>query len=77
MAARGGYAHFPGGGPTSATCRDCRFSQSGRRYDKGECEKAREILNGKFAGFINLFSGACKYFEEIPDAPAKFIKFKW
>jgi len=76
MSRPGGYAHLPGGGPASATCRECVHSQTVRRGDKGECELARKF-KGWSAGTISLYAQSCKYFEPVPPPPKAEPQVNW
>ena len=59
-AKHGGYAHFPGTGPSPSTCSTCGYAKR-EGHTKTFCRKATE-LTGHNRGSINPFSPACKYY---------------
>lgn len=66
------YAHFPGGGPSGATCMTCEHR--GAKEHQGRsihwCGKAARFTDTKPSqmGRLNPHSAACKYWEERRDA---------
>ena len=80
-----GMAHFAGTGPHGKTCRECLFFNHGPHDYRAKNGKHRGLIEpatcGKYRA-ITLNVGAkipddaqaCKYFDENPEAPARYAK---
>lgn len=80
-----GMAHFAGTGPYGKTCRECLFFNHGPHDYRAKGGKYRGLIEpatcGKYRA-ITLNVGAkipddadaCKYFDENPGPPLRFVK---